>query len=177
LTDDELIEGCKRQDVHYQKLLYERFANQMMGVCLRYCNSRMEAEDVLQDSFVKIFDKINSYKNMNSLSGWVKTVVINTALRSQDKRINKFEPKSVDDIHEPPQVNHIISSMDAKIILELIQKLPDSYRVVFNLFAIEGFTHLEIAEKLNIKENTARSQYFRARKILTDLLQKYGIVQ
>jgi RNA polymerase sigma-70 factor (ECF subfamily) len=111
----------------------------------------MEAEDVLQDSFVKIFDKISSYKNMNSLSGWIKTVMINTALRSQDKRINKFEPKSVDDIHEPPQVNHIISAMDAKIILELIQKLPDSQRVVFNLFAIEGFTHSEIAEKLNIK--------------------------
>lgn len=135
----------------------------------------MEAEDVLQDSFVKIFDKIDTYENMNSLSGWIKTVVINTALRSQDKRINKFEPKSVEDITEPPQVNHIIAKLDAKVIMGLIQQLPDTYRVVFNLFAIEGYTHKEISDQLGIAENTVRSQYFRARKILTDLLTSYGI--
>ncbi|MFY0644502.1 MAG: sigma-70 family RNA polymerase sigma factor [Bacteroidia bacterium] len=175
MNEDELIDGCIRQEVHFQKILYEKYAKKMMGVCLRYCNSRMEAEDVLQDSFIKIFDKIKTFKKIGSLEGWIKRIMINSALKSNDKRVFKFEPGSLDHVNEQAYSAKAIEKLETKNLLEIIQKLPQGYKTVFNMYAIEGYSHKEIANQLNISEVTSRTQYSRAKKLLIKLLNEYGI--
>lgn len=146
-----------------------------MGVCLRYCNSQQEAEDVIQESFIKVFEKIKTFKSTGSLEGWIKRIVINSALKSNDKRVRKFEPGSMDSIVEPAFDPRALSKMETKDILDVIKKLPDGYRTVFNLYAIEGYSHKEIAHKLNISEVTSRTQYARAKKQLIKMLKLIGI--
>ncbi len=175
LNEDELIEGCVREDVHFQKMLYEKYAGKMMGVCLRYCNSQQEAEDVLQDAFIKIFDKIKSFEKRGSLEGWIRRIMVNSALKSNDKRVRKFEPGSLDTSPEPLFDPTAISKMETKKLLSIIQELPDGYKAVFNMYAIEGYSHKEIADKLDINEVTSRTQFARAKKYLIKLLDKYGI--
>ena len=175
LNEDELIDGCIRQEVHFQKLLYEKYAKKMMGVCLRYCNSRQEAEDVLQDSFIKIFDKIQTFKKIGSLEGWIKRIMINSALKSNDKRVFKFEPGSLDHVNEPTYSAKAIENIETKDLLAIIQELPKGYKTVFNMYAIEGYSHKEIAEHLDISEVTSRTQYSRAKKLLIKMLNEYGI--
>lgn len=175
LNEDELIDGCVRQDVHFQKLLYEKYARKMMGVCMRYCNSRQEAEDVLQDAFIKIFDKIRYFEKKGSLEGWIRRIMVNSALKSNDKRVFKFEPGSLDYVQEPTIGSKAISNMETESLLRIIQELPDGYKAVFNMYAIEGYSHKEIAEELGISEVTSRTQYSRAKQYLVKLLSKYGI--
>ncbi len=175
LNEDELIDGCIKQDVHFQRLLYEKYAGKMMAVCLRYCNSRMEAEDVLQDAFIKIFDKIRGFQKRGSLEGWIKRIMINSALKSNDKRVRKFEPGSLDHIAEPSFDSTAVGKMETKALLSIIQKLPQGYRTVFNMYAIEGYSHKEIGGILNISEVTSRTQYSRAKKQLIKLLEEHGI--
>jgi len=175
LNEDELIEGCVRQDVDFQRLLYEKYASKMMGICMRYCNSKQEAEDVIQDSFIKIFDKIKTFQKRGSLEGWIKRIVVNSALKSNDKRVMKFEPGSLDKVNEPSFNAKAISRIETKDILAIIQNLPRGYRTVFNMYAIEGYSHKEIGTILNISEVTSRTQYARAKKQLIELLAKYGI--
>ncbi|MBR9917132.1 RNA polymerase sigma factor [bacterium] len=175
MNEDELIDGCVRQDVHFQKLLYEKYARKMMGVCMRYCNSRQEAEDVLQDAFIKIFDKIRYFEKKGSLEGWIRRIMVNSALKSNDKRVFKFEPGSLDYVQEPTIGSKAISNMETESLLRIIQELPDGYKAVFNMYAIEGYSHKEIAEELGISEVTSRTQYSRAKQYLVKLLSKYGI--
>lgn len=175
LNEDELIEGCIRQDVHFQKMLYQKYAGKMMAVCLRYCNSRQEAEDVLQDAFIKIFDKIRYFEKRGSLEGWIRRIMVNSALKSNDKRVYKFEPGSLEHTEEPAFNAKAISNLETKKLLEIIQELPEGYKAVFNLYAIEGYSHKEIGDILNISEVTSRTQYARAKKYLIKLLEKYGI--
>jgi RNA polymerase sigma factor (sigma-70 family) len=175
LSDDELVKGCLKNDVSYQELLYNRFASKMMGVSMRYCNSRMEAEDVLQDAFIKVFTRIKSFKGDGSLEGWIRKIVVFTALKSKDKRISKFEPGDVD-LHDNRKFDpKAISKIQTKQLLKIIQQLPDGYRAVFNLYAIEGYSHKEIGEMLDISEVTSRTQFSRAKKHLIKLLKDYGI--
>jgi RNA polymerase sigma-70 factor (ECF subfamily) len=175
LNEDELIDGCIRQDVHFQKILYEKYANKMLGVCMRYCNSKQEAEDVLQDAFIKIFDKIRSFERKGSLEGWIRRIMVNSALKSNDKRVFKFEPGSIDFIDEPSIGSNAISNMETEQLLGIIQQLPDGYKAVFNMYAIEGYSHKEIADVLGISEVTSRTQYSRSKQYLIKLLTKYGI--
>lgn len=175
LNEEQLIEGCKRNDVHCQKLLYEKYATKMMGVSLRYCNSKMEAEDVLQDAFIKIFNKIKTFKGEGSFEGWVRKVVVFTALKSNDKRVKKFEPSNLDNAPEQTFNSQAISKMETDSLLKILNKLPDGYKTVFNLYAIEGYSHKEIGEMLGVTEVTSRTQYSRAKKQLVKLLAKYGI--
>lgn len=177
LNEDEIIEGCIRKDVHYQKLLYEQFAPKMMGVSLRYCNSRMEAEDVLQDAFIKVFNKIKTFENRGSLEGWIRKIVVFTALKSNDKRIQKFEPGNLENVQEQSFDAKAISNLETAELLAVLKKLPEGYQTVFNLYAIEGYSHKEIGEMLNISEVTSRTQFSRAKQNLIKLLAKYGIVR
>lgn len=177
LNENEIIEGCIRNDVHYQKILYEQFAPKMMGVSLRYCNSRMEAEDVLQDAFIKVFNKIKTFENRGSLEGWIRKIVVFTALKSNDKRIQKFEPGNLDNVQEQSFDAKAISNLETAELLEVLKKLPEGYQTVFNLYAIEGYSHKEIGEMLNISEVTSRTQFSRAKQNLIKLLAKYGIVR
>ena len=175
LDEHELIRGCVDNDVQYQKVLYEMYATKMMGVSLRYCNSRMEAEDVLQDAFIKVFDKIKTFKGEGSFEGWIRKIVVFTALKSNDKRVRKFEPGSSENVQEQSFDPLAISNMETANLLSILQELPDGYKAVFNLYAVEGYSHREIGEILGISDVTSRSQYSRAKQHLIKLLAKYGI--
>ena len=175
LDERELIKGCVDNDVQCQKVLYEQYAPKMMGVSLRYCNSKMEAEDVLQDAFIKIFNKINTFKGEGSFEGWIRKIVVFTALKSNDKRVQKFEPGSLENVQEQSFDSKAISNMETASLLSILQELPDGYKAVFNLYAVEGYSHREVGEILGISDVTSRSQYSRAKQHLIKLLAKYGI--
>jgi len=177
MSDEELIDGCIREDRQVQGMLYRKYADKMYAVCLRYSNSREEAEDVLQEAFIKIFDKISKFRREGSFEGWMRRIMVNTALRSWDKRARKFEPGDLDHVQEPTLDARVLGEMGAKEIMKLIEQLPDGYKVVFNLFAVEGYSHKEIGEMLNITESTSRSQYARARKSLKLMLEKLKVTK
>jgi RNA polymerase sigma-70 factor (ECF subfamily) len=147
----------------------------MFAVCLRYTNSRQEAEDVLQEAFIKIFDKISKFRREGSFEGWMRRIMVNTALRSWEKRANKFEPGDLDNVQEPMTTVSVLDGIGAKEIMAMIDKLPEGYKVVFNLFAVEGYSHKEIGELLNINESTSRSQYARARRNLKQMIEKLKV--
>lgn len=172
MTDEELVKGCIEKKPLAQKLLYERFARKMMGVCLRYADGRDEAEDILQNAFIKVFENIETFKGSGSLEGWVRKIMVNTALnnyRQNKAGRHKVDLDSVE--YMLPGDNHVSNTFNAKELLTVIQQLPVGFRTVFNLFAIEGYSHKEIAEQLNISEGTSKSQYSRARTYLQKALK------
>ncbi len=173
LDDYGLVEGCRRQDRSVQRQLYERFAGKLFVICKRYTKDVEEAEDVLQDAFVKIFQHIGSFRFECPLEAWLKRVVINTAL----KQIRQQKPweQTTDIADMAPfigQADESLPSLNYQFLLQLVQELPPGCRAVFNLYAIEGYNHLEIAEMLSISEGTSKSQYARARQLLQQKLQK-----
>lgn len=172
MTDQEIIDGCLRGRRKAQELLYNRYGGKLFGVCLRYTKNRMEAEDVLQDGFVKIFKKIESYKNLGdqSLFFWMRRIMVNTALNFlRDQKAFRFtmdispieESYSENDIWDSDEILNILNTNE---VLDIVQRLPDGYRTVFNLYAFEGYSHAEIGESLGISENTSKTQLFKARK-------------
>ena len=172
MTDEELVKGCIENKPLTQRALYDRFSRKMMGVCLRYADGRDEAEDILQNGFIKVFENIESFKGSGSLEGWIRKIMVNTALNNY--RQNKANRLKVDlDAVEYmlPGDNHVSSAIDAKELMKTIQQLPTGFRTVFNLFAIEGYSHKEIADQLNISEGTSKSQYSRARTYLQKALK------
>jgi len=178
MTEESLIKKCASGNSLAQKTFYEKFAGKMMGVCLRYAKDYEEAQDVMQDAFIKIFGKLTNYEKKGSLEGWVRRIVVNTALDSYRK--NKKHQQNVDVDSVGYLLEHktfIIEELNANDLLAVIKTIPAGYQMVFNLFAIEGYSHREIAEKLNITESTSKSQYSRARKLLRDLLVKKNIVE
>ena len=165
MNERKLIEACKNNDASAQKLLYETFARKMMSVCLRYADNREMAEDFLQDGFIKVFSSIRSYSYEGSFEGWMRRVFVNTALESLRK--NDLLRNGVDLDSLDPQQEADYSAVDkisADELMELIAQLPPGFRTVFNMFAVEGYSHKEIAHALNITESTSRSQYTRAKK-------------
>jgi len=153
------------------KALYERFSRKMYGVCLRYTDDKDEAQDILQNGFIKVFENIETFKATGSLEGWIRRIMVNTALNHyrQDKASRlKVDLDSVDYMLEGS--DNVGGELDAKELLKVIQTLPAGFRAVFNMFAIEGYSHKEIAEQLNISEGTSKSQYSRARAYLQKLL-------
>jgi RNA polymerase sigma factor (sigma-70 family) len=168
MTDEQLLEAILRQDAKAQRLLYERFARKMFGVCLRYTRNREEAEDYLQDGFLKVFQKLSSFKNEGSLEGWIRRVIVNTCLGNI--RQQKLQWNDLGEANEPMEAAVAIDKLQTTDLLELIRQLPPGFRTVFNLYAIEGYSHKEIAELLNITEGTSKSQFARARASLADKL-------
>ncbi|MDX1348741.1 MAG: RNA polymerase sigma factor [Putridiphycobacter sp.] len=178
MTDEELIKKCTCGDLLAQKAFYEKFAGKMFGVCLRYMNGDDEAQDVLQDGFIKVFDNLEKYQKKGSLEGWVRRIIVNTALdqiRKNKKYLDNVDADSVSYLLEDEV--YIVEELEADDLLKIINRLPVGYRVVFNLFAIEGYSHKEIAAKLDITESTSKSQYSRARKILRTVLLKNEYVE
>ena len=178
MTEESLIKKCASGNSLAQKTFYEKFAGKMMGICLRYTKDYEEAQDVMQDAFIKIFGKLANYEKKGSLEGWIRRIVVNTALDSYRK--NKKHQKNID----VETVNYlledktyIIEELNANDLLAIIKTIPAGYQMVFNLFAIEGYSHREIAEQLNITESTSKSQYSRAKKLLRELLVKKNIVE
>lgn len=168
-----MITACLKNNPRAQKALFEKYSGKLMGVCLRYATDRDEAQDMLQDGFVKIFQKLDSYTGEGSFGGWVHRLMVNTCLDALRK--NKAMGFSVEIEKADFQMDGVedaLSQLRTQDLLRLIQDLPDGYRVVFNMFAIEGYGHAEIAESLGISENTSKSQYRKAKFKLQEALHK-----
>lgn len=171
MSEEQLITGCKKGDVLSQRRLYDLHHPKMFGVCMCYAQNRDEAQDILQEGFIKVFTNIGSFRGQGSLEGWIRRIIVNTALEHYRK--NKMRGKEVDMDHEPLLMVTKTSALDdlqLKDVLSFIRRLPEGYRVVFNLFAIEGYSHEEIAKQLDISVNTSYSQYHRARALLQKAL-------
>ena len=165
MTDEELVKECVSGSSVAQKKFYDIFAKKMMGVCLRYANSYEEAQDVLQDGFIKIYAKLPKFESKGSLEGWVRRIMVNTALDAYRKAKKHQKDVAVDSVSYMLDSNdYTLESINADDLLEIIKSIPEGYRVVFNLFAIEGYSHKEIADRLGVTESTSKSQYSRAKK-------------
>lgn len=170
--DDNFIERCLDNDSKAQGELYKHYAPKMFGICLRYAKNQMEAEDVLQEGFIKVFRYLKDYRSEGSLEGWIRRTMVNTAINFYKKK-TKYQKEISLDQTEPisNEEESAIDKLSAKELLEVIRELPDGYRMVFNLNVIEGYTHKEIGEMLKISENTSKSQLSRARGVLQDKLK------
>ena len=178
MTDEQLVKECVSGSKVAQKKFYDLFARKMMGVCLRYTSSYEEAQDVMQDGFIKVFNKLSKYKSSGSLEGWVRRIMINTALDAYRKNKKHQNNVDVDDVSFLLKTkDFIVESINAEDLLKIIQALPEGYRVVFNMFAIEGYSHKEIADHLGVTESTSKSQYSRAKKILRQILIEKNFVE
>jgi RNA polymerase sigma-70 factor (ECF subfamily) len=167
MNEQQLIEGCKKENRLAQKELYETYSRKMMGVCIRYVNDRETARDILQEGFVKIFTGINTYTGTGSFEGWMRRVFVNCALEYLRKSDVLREAVGLDNTWELScSDSSVVSAMSANELMQLIKELPPGFRTVFNLFAIEGFSHKEISKLLNITESTSRSQFARAKQLL-----------
>lgn len=166
LDNKELIEACVKGDRVAQRNLYDLFSRRMYVVCLRYTKSQQEAEDVLQDSFIKVFKNLKGYRGDSRLDYWIKRIVINTALNSQRKKLYMYPMVDIDDVKNDFDHSKALSNFQMEELLKMIKELPTGCQTVFNLFAIEGYSHREIAEMLEVSEGTSKSQFARARKLL-----------
>ncbi len=172
----EIIEGCKSGKRKYQEKLYKIFSKKMYAVCLRYTKNKEEAEDIVHDGFIKIFKKISSYKFKGSFEGWMKRVMINIAIERYHKRNHLYLVSDIYETNSNIAINEGIENISAKELLDYIQELSVKYRTVFNLYAIDGYSHKEIAEMLNISESTSRSNLSRARKMLKEKIMDSTLV-
>jgi RNA polymerase sigma-70 factor (ECF subfamily) len=167
MNEQQLIEGCKKGNKPAQKELYDTYSRKMMGVCLRYVSDRETARDVLQEGFIKVFCSIDSYAGVGSFEGWIRKIFVNCALEHLRKSDVLRDAVDLDHTYEVAGSAHsAIADMSANELMKVVQELPAGFRTVFNLFAIEGYTHKEISETLGITESTSRSQYTRAKQLL-----------
>ena len=168
MTEDELIRGCLQDDASCQKEIFNRFAGRMLGVCNRYARNSADGEDILQDAFIKVFDKIHQFKFEGSFEGWIRRIVVNTALKKYSVIRYSKELVGCDTSLHHEQANDPLAynQLSQKDLLALIYRLPDGYRLIFNLHVIEGYQHEEIAGMLGIKPGTSRSQLVKARNML-----------
>ena len=172
LSEKELVEGCARGDRASQKALYELFCRRMMVVCNRYSKTLQEAEDVLQEGFIKIFRSIHDFRFESKLETWITRIMINTALNSQRQKLYLMPMVDVDDLSIPEREEISLAGFHLSELVAIIQSLPDGCRVVFNMFAIEGYSHKEIGGLLGISEGTSKSQYNRAKSLLRVKIEK-----
>lgn len=178
MTEELMLTGCRRNNATAQEALYNRFSPRMLGVCYRFAKNREDAEDMLQEGFIKVFTQIHQYRNEGALEGWIRRIVVHTCINILKK--NKKFSDCVDIIHANSvhvREEMIPSIMQAKQVVECIRSLPMGYKTVLNLYAIEGYSHKEIAFMLDIEESTSRSQYTRAKAMLEEILIKKKIIQ
>jgi len=177
MTEELMLSGCLNNVASAQEALYNRFSPRMLGVCYRFARNREDAEDMLQEGFIKVFTQIHQFRNQGALEGWIRRIIVHTCINILKK--NKKFNDSVDLIHANSlhlNENDIPSILEAKQVVEAIRKLPMGYRTVLNLYAIEGFSHKDISQLLDIEESTSRSQYTRAKAMLEDILIRKKII-
>ncbi len=177
MTEELMLHGCLNNVSSAQEALYHRFSPRMLGVCYRFARNREDAEDMLQEGFIKVFMQIHQFRNQGAIEGWIRRIIVHTCINILKK--NKKFTDSVDLIHAHAMFlneNNIPSILEAKQVVESVRKLPMGYKTVLNLYAIEGFSHKEIADLLDIEESTSRSQYTRAKAMLEDILIQKKII-
>jgi len=173
LSIEEIIRGCKKNDSIAQEALFKLYSKKLMTVCLRYSSCREDAEDLFQESMIKIFQSLHTFEEKGSVEGWMRRIITNNAIKEFRKR------KYLSSLSEPESFNlpvftddDVIEKMSGEELMSVIHKLPEGSRMVFNLFVIEGYSHKEISELMQISEGTSKSQFFNAKKILKTLLGK-----
>ena len=177
MVEELLLEGCKNNDSIAQQELYNKYSPKMLSVCYRYAKTREDAEDMLQEGFIKVFTQINQFEARGSLEGWILRIMVHTCINHLKK--NKRFNENIDLIHAENiliKEDYIPATIQAKQVVESIRSLPIGYRTVLNLYAIEGYSHKEIGAMLDIEESTSRSQYTRAKSLLENLLLKRNII-
>jgi RNA polymerase sigma-70 factor (ECF subfamily) len=179
MTDSEIIAACKSHQPKAQELLYNRYAGRLMGICTRYGASREEAQDIFQEAFIKVFENIHTVQHAETLNAWVKKIVINTAINHYHKHQKRYTalPEAYTETEFDDSHSKIIDELSHEELLALVQQLPTGYKFVFNLYAIEGYTHKEIADLLQTSESNSKNQYAKAKKALQKLLaNKFGVL-
>lgn len=175
MTEQQLVKDCLRGKPEAQRQLYDRYAQSMLGVCYRYTKSLRDAEDVLQDGFVKVFLGLPQFKGEGELGGWIRRIMVNTALNFL-KRDRKYRDEMYfseqESLHPVTNENPAVL-LQAKDLANLIRQLPQGYQTIFNLHAVEGYSHVEIGEMLGISDGTSRSQYARARSLLIRWIEQH----
>lgn len=169
---EELIENCKKNDVKAQGELYKLYSGKLYSICLKYSKDADEAQDNLQDAFITIFKSIEQFQYRGSFEGWIKRITVNTVLQKYRKE-RVFEIINEQQIEQEEEVEVDESQLSLKFLLEIIQSLPDRYRLVFNLYVLDGYSHQEIATMLEITEGTSKSNLARARMILKTKIEEY----
>ncbi|WP_299707953.1 sigma-70 family RNA polymerase sigma factor [uncultured Pontibacter sp.] len=174
-TEEEIVAGCKEGKPSFQEKLYQLYSGRMMAVCTRYTRSRFEAEDIFHEAFVKVFSNIKHYQG-GAFEGWVRRIFVNTAINHYHKNrkyLNQLDYSAVEE--STPAEDDIISLISGKELLALINQMPEGYRLIFNLYVVEGFNHREIAEMLHIAEGTSKSQLAKGKSYLKKMFQKLSI--
>jgi len=172
-SPEDLVKDCKTGSRKAQELLYKQFASKMLAVCMRYAVDRMEAEDMLQNGFIKVFQKAADYRGEGAFEGWIRRIMVNSSIEYYRKHHKLIQVVDIDQAGNEPCVNSLAASgLDAKVLMSLIQRLAPGYRLVFNLYALEGYSHKEIAAMTGISEGASKSQLSRARGILKDQIAK-----
>lgn len=176
----QLVRKCKQKQPRAQQELYSLFKNRMMGICLRYASQKAEADDVFQEAMIKVFNKIATLQEPSKLESWVRQIIINTAINYYHDQHNiKFLKNLEDECQQEtgPDYEEIVGKLSNSELLGLINQLPDGYRMVFNLYVIDGYKHQEIADMLNLSVGTSKSQLHAAKKMLQKKLLKVGIIK
>lgn len=168
--EDDLVKGCRRGDRHAQQRVFDMYASRMLGVCMRYVRNTMQAEDLVVVSFTKVFDKISQFKGEGSFEGWIRRITINEALTWLRRNRAMMAETDLREADRQLDYEALADHLEAEDMLKMIDQLPPGYRVVFNMYAIDGYSHKEIAEQLGITESTSKSQLSRARLHLQKLL-------
>lgn len=172
LSTEDLIAKCKSADRKAQELLYKQFASKMLAVCMRYAVDKMEAEDMLQNGFIRVFQKINDYRGDGSFEGWMRRIMVHSSIEYYRKHHKMTVVDIEESGYEQPVNATAASSLETKDLMAMIQQLPTGYRMVFNLYAIEGYSHREIAEMAGITEGASKSQLSRARTLLKQKIEQ-----
>lgn len=168
--EDELIKGCLRRERTAQQQLFDLYSSKMYGLCYRYVRHAMEAEDILVTAFTKIFERIGQFKGEGSFEGWMRRIMVNEALTHLRKSRTMYLETELEQADREPDYDRLSDHLEEEDLLKMIQELPPGYRLVFNMYAIDGYSHKEIAEQLGISENTSKSQLSRARVYLQKML-------
>lgn len=178
MTEQAIIFGCLQNDAASQRELYSKYSPKMLAVCYRFAQSREDAEDMLQEGFIKIFSQIHTFQNKGAFEGWIRKIIVHTCINFLKKYRRLNESLDLDHASQiQVKEESIISLMQGKQIIECVRLLPVGYRTVLNLYAIEGFSHREIGNLLEIGESTSRSQYTRAKVMLENILIKKKIIE
>lgn len=168
--EQQLVSECKKGDRKAQEEIYALFSSQMYVVSQRYSKSQQEAEDVLQEAFIKIFKNISTYRGDSTLGSWIKRIVVNTALNSQRSKIYMFPMSDISELQNDEEHSFSLTGFSMSELLAMIRALPEGCQAIFNMYAIEGYSHKEIGEQLNVSEGTSKSQYSRAKVLLRKMI-------
>ncbi|MEO5910662.1 MAG: RNA polymerase sigma factor [Pelobium sp.] len=170
---EEILKGCQAGERKYQELLYNTTSAKMLGICMRYAKDHFEAEDMMQTGFVKVFRKLNDFRGEGSFEGWMRRIMVHTSIEFYRKNLRTLNMVDIDETYDHEASTAFdMSSLNVKDLMRLIQNLSSGYRMVFNMYAVEGFSHKEIAEELGITEGASKSQLSRARAILREQVLK-----